>query len=130
MCELWFSLSNEIEKREREEFILDFITGLLFFIPMVGEAVGTSLTTARALLRLIGTAGEAGLAVYTVVQNPENAFMAVFSALAGAGVGRAGFKKGASSRRAMTVKEYNSLGNVKTRLDKVDELRGLMSCSR
>jgi hypothetical protein len=121
--------ADEIIKREREDFIISFITGLLFFIPVVGEAAGAALTSARTLLRLVGGVGDAALAVYDVVQDPENAFMAVFSALAGAGVGRAGFTKAAGARRGLTEKEYKSLGDVKTKLDKVTELRGLMSCS-
>jgi hypothetical protein len=121
--------ADEIIKRELEDFTVSFITGLLFFIPIVGEAAGAALTSARTLLRLVGAAGDVALSVYAVVENPENASMEVFMALAGAGVGRAGFQKAASARRSLTAKEYKSLGEVKTKLDKVTELRGLMSCS-
>ncbi|KAF2809813.1 putative glycosyl hydrolase, family 18 [Mytilinidion resinicola] len=121
--------ADEIKKKEREEFILNFITGLLFFIPMVGEAAGAAgLTAVRSLLRLLGAAGDAGMTLYDVVQNPQNAFITVFSYLAGAGVGRAGFRNAANSRRGMSSKEYDSLGNVKGNLDKVQNLRGLI-CS-
>lgn len=122
--------ADDIIKRDREDFIVSFITGLLFFIPVVGEAGGAALASARTLLRLVGTAGDAALSVYDIVQNPENAFVDVFTALAGAGVGRAGFKKAASARRSLTEKEYKSLGDIKTnRLDKVTELRRSMTCS-
>ncbi|CAG5181777.1 uncharacterized protein ALTATR162_LOCUS9829 [Alternaria atra] len=117
--------ANDIEKKEREEFILNFITSLLFFIPVVGEAAGAAgLTAARSLLRLIGTAGDAALTLYTVIEDPENALIAVFSYLAGAGVGRSGFKNAAQSRRAISQKDYASLGNVRTKLDTVESLRG------
>ncbi|XDG05350.1 hypothetical protein ABKA04_004965 [Annulohypoxylon sp. FPYF3050] len=116
--------AGEIEKQQREEFILNFITGLLFWIPFVGEAAGAAgMTTARSLLRLIGSTGDAGLAVYDIVKNPENAFMAVFSYLMGAGLGRAGFKKAADSRRSMSSSEYDSLGDVKGKLDMVQDIR-------
>jgi hypothetical protein len=117
--------ADEIKKAEREEFILNFIMGLLFFIPFVGEAAA-GLTAIRSIARLIGTVGDAALTVYGVVQDPENAFMTVFSALAGAGVGRGGFKKAASSRRHMKKEDYDSLGPVKSKLDTVEDLRGGM----
>ncbi len=121
--------ANEIEKKEREEFILNFITGLLFWIPFIGSAAGAAgLTTARSLLSLIGVAGEVGVMVYEVVKDPQNAFMAVFSALAGAGLGGRGFRSAADSRRKITPgsKEYESLGNVRPKLDKVQDIRGIM----
>jgi hypothetical protein len=53
---------DEIKKREREELIVGFITGLLFFIPLSGEAAGAAgLTAARSLLRLASVAGESGM---------------------------------------------------------------------
>jgi hypothetical protein len=117
--------ANDIKKKEREESILNFIMGLLFFIPVAGEAAGaTGLTAIRSLLRLIGGVGDAGMLVYDLVKDPENAFMTVFSYLAGAGVGRSGFRSAANSRRGMSSKEYNSLGNVKLRLDEVTSIRG------
>ncbi|GAB1317047.1 hypothetical protein MFIFM68171_07257 [Madurella fahalii] len=120
--------ADEIVQAQREEFILSFITGLLFWIPFVGEAVGAAgMTTARTLLRLIGGVGEAGMAIHDVIGNPDNAFMAVFGYLLGAGVGRAGFKSAAESRRGMSADEFNSLANVKTRLMEYDDVRSL-SC--
>lgn len=121
--------ADDIKKQEREEFILNFITGLLFFIPIAGEAAGAAgLVAARSLLRLIGAAGDAGMMIHDVIENPENAFMTVFSYLAGAGVGRGGFKNAANSRRGISSKDYDSLGNVKTNMDKGQSIRGLV-CS-
>lgn len=118
--------AKEIEKKEREEFILNFITGILFFIPFVGEAVGAGLTAVRAMARLIGATGEAALTIYEVVKDPDNAAMAVFSYLAGAGIGRSGFRNAANSRRAIPKSQIDGLGNVKTRLNEVESLRGVM----
>lgn len=116
--------AKEIEQKEREEMILDFITGLLFWIPFVGEGVGAAgMTATRSMLRLIGGVGDAAMTIYDIVQSPENAFMAVFSSLAGAGVGRAGFKSAAKSRRSISKKDYDSLGTVKVKLDKIESLR-------
>ncbi|KAI9374613.1 hypothetical protein BJX61DRAFT_540623 [Aspergillus egyptiacus] len=113
--------ADEIEEQLREQTILGFVTGLLFFIPFVGEAVGAAgLLSARTLLRLAGAAGETGLLVYDIVEIPDGAFMAIFSYLAGAGLGRAGFRDAADARRAMTSKDLNSLGSLKTNLDLID----------
>lgn len=117
--------ADEIKKQEREEFILNFITGLLFYIPVVGEAAGAAgLTAARSLLRLIGAAGDLAITLHDVIENPDNAFLAVFTYLAGAGVGRGGFRNAANARRGINKKDYDSLGNVKTNLDKMQSLRG------
>ncbi|KAH9871192.1 hypothetical protein J1614_006768 [Plenodomus biglobosus] len=117
--------ADEIKKKEREEMILNFIMGLLFFIPIGGEAAGAAgLTGARSLLRLIGAAGDAAITLYDVIQSPENASLAVFMHLAGAGVARAGFENAANARRGMTAREYNSLRNVKVKLDQVISIRG------
>jgi hypothetical protein len=60
--------ADEIKKQEREEFILNFISGLLFWISFAGEAAGAaSLTATRSLLRLIGAAGEAGMLVQDLI---------------------------------------------------------------
>lgn len=117
--------ANELKKQEREEMILNFIMGILFFVPMAGNVAGAAgLTAVRSMLRLIGAVGEAGVLVYDLVENPENAFLTIFSYLAGAGVGRDGFKNAAKARRGMSSKEYESLGNVKVKLDQVARIRG------
>ncbi|KAF4170541.1 hypothetical protein CNMCM8927_004533 [Aspergillus lentulus] len=110
--------AKEISKKEREEFIVNFLTGLLFFIPFVGEAAGaTGLTAVRSMLRLAGAAGETGLLVHDIIEHPENAFMSVFSYLAGAGVGRTGFKNAANARRSMKASDIDNLGSMKVDLD-------------
>ncbi|KAK0388830.1 hypothetical protein NLU13_5073 [Sarocladium strictum] len=56
--------AKQIKEAERNEFILNFIRGLLFFIPFVGSAVGSvGMTSLRSMLSLVGAAGEAGLLV-------------------------------------------------------------------
>lgn len=117
--------AKEIEKKIREEFILNIIMGLLFFIPFIGPAGGGAVATGvRSLLLLIEGSGEVGLAVYSVVNDPDNAFMTVFSTLMSVGSSRTGFRDAANSRRGMSSGEYNSLGNVKSKLDSIKHLRG------
>jgi hypothetical protein len=119
--------ANEIEKKDREETIVLWVTSFLFFIPIAGEAAeAASLVAAHSILRLIGTVGDVAVTIYDVVSNPDSAFLAVFSLVAGAGVGRSGFKKAAKARRSISQKDYDGLGNVKTNLDKVEGIRGIM----
>lgn len=121
--------AKEIEKRQREEFILNMIMGFLFFIPFIGPTGGGVIAAGvRSLIRLIGVAGDVGMAVYGVVSDPDNAFMTVFSTLLGAGFGRSGFRNAANSRRGMSSAEYSSLGNIKPKLDTLNNLRSGM-CS-
>ncbi|PVI08686.1 glycoside hydrolase family 18 protein [Periconia macrospinosa] len=119
--------ANEIEKKEREEMILLFITSVLFFIPFVGNAAGAAgLTAVRTIARLIGSVGDAAITIYDIVKNPEGAFLAVFTYVAGAGVGRGGFRNAANSRRSIPTKDIDGMGNVKTKLNDIDGLRGIM----
>ncbi|KAK1966080.1 glycoside hydrolase [Colletotrichum sublineola] len=121
--------ANEIEKKRREEFILSMIMSLLFFIPFLGPTGGGAVAVGvRTLLRLVEVGAEVGLAVYSVVNDPNNAFMTVFTTLLAAGFGRSGFRNAANSRRGMSSNEYNSLGNIKPKLDTITSLRSGM-CS-
>ncbi|KFA81360.1 hypothetical protein S40288_06044, partial [Stachybotrys chartarum IBT 40288] len=103
---------------------LHFLTGLLFFVPAIRGAIGgVALAPLCGIPSLIGPVGEAGLLVCIVIEDPDGAFMAVFAALAGAGLGRGGFRKAVDSRRDMTSAEIRSLGSVKDRLDSMNGLR-------
>ncbi|KAF4156615.1 hypothetical protein CNMCM6069_006513 [Aspergillus lentulus] len=118
--------AKKIRKKEREEFIVNFLTGLLFFIPFVGEAAGaTGLTAVRSMLRLAGAADETGRLVHDIIEHPENAFMSVFSYLAGAGAGRTGFKNAANVRRSMKASDIDNLGSMKVDLDLIQTVRGV-----
>ncbi|KJK92746.1 hypothetical protein H633G_03370 [Metarhizium anisopliae BRIP 53284] len=116
--------AEEIEKKQKEEFILNMVMGILFFIPVVGEAAGSAgLTAARSMLRLIGAAGDAGMTVYDIVKDPSNAFMAAFGYVLGAGVGRSGFRDAANSRRAVRPRELAAVGSLKTDLRRIQVSR-------
>ncbi len=114
---------GEIEKIEREEFIVNFLGGILFFIPFVGEALEASLVAIRTALSIAEVAGEAGLLTYSIVEDPSNAFSAVFSTLAGAGLSRGSWGKAASERRGLSDSDSKKLGSVHVDLEKIDNLR-------
>lgn len=120
--------ADEIKKAEREEMMLNFITGVLFFIPFLGDAAGAAgMTAVRSALELLDAAGNAGLLAYSVVEDPKNAFMTIFSTLAGAGVERAGWRDAAKARRDMSADDIKKLGSVKTKLDLIQDVR-VRSC--
>ena len=122
--------ANEIEEAQRKEFILMFLGGLLAFIPFAGSALGAAgITAARAIGRLIGTTGELALTVYDIVDNPENAFLAIFGFLAGGARSREDYRGAADSKRAIKKEDFDSLGPIKVNLDRVSAIRG-NSCKR
>ncbi|KAL7940236.1 glycoside hydrolase family 18 protein [Trichoderma barbatum] len=116
--------ADEIKKQEREEMIANFISALLLFIPFAGEAVDGCMVAIRSALKMAEVAGEAGLLVYSVVQDPDNAFMAVFSTLAGAGMSRSAWSKAANERRGMKGDDIEKLASIKNDLAKMNDLRG------
>lgn len=117
--------ADDIKKQQREEMILNFIKGILFFIPAAGSAAGAAgLRAVRSMLRLIGTIGEASMFVCDVVENPDNAFITISRYLARAGVGRSGLRNAANARRGMSSKGNENLRNVKVMLDKATSIRG------
>lgn len=118
--------ADELKKQEREEMIANFIGAILFFIPFVGEAVDSSMVAIRSALEMAEAAGEAGLLAYGIVQDPDNAFMAVFSTLAGAGMSRSAWSKAANERRGMKADDIGKLGSIKDDLAKIDDARGGM----
>ncbi|KEY73000.1 hypothetical protein S7711_04664 [Stachybotrys chartarum IBT 7711] len=102
----------------------NFLIGLLFFIPAIGGAIGGAAPAPlRGIPSLIGSVGEAGLLVYSIIEDPDGAFMAVFAALVVAGLGSGGFGKAVDSRRDMTSAEIRSLDSVEDRLDSINGLR-------
>lgn len=116
--------AEDIEEAQRKETIMSFITSFLFFIPFVGSAAGSiGLTSVRAILGMLGTTAEAGLLTYSVVEDPDNAFATIFSALAGGGLGRSSWGKAAKSKRDMPSKDLDALG-VKKQTDRFEGLKG------
>lgn len=115
--------AEEIKEAERKSMIAYFIGGILFFIPFLGQVAGAGMTAVRAALLMAEAAGEAGLLALSIVQDPDNAFMAVFSTLAGAGVSRGSWTKAADQRRDLKTEDAKKLGSGKVGLDKIDDAR-------
>ncbi|KAL7895631.1 hypothetical protein HDV63DRAFT_406561 [Trichoderma sp. SZMC 28014] len=116
--------ANEIKKQGRQEMIDNFIGAVPCFIPFVGEAVDSSMVAIRSALEMAESVGEAGLLAYTIVEDHNNAFMAVFSTLVGAGMSRSAWSKAANERRGMKEDDIGNMGSIKDDLAKIDDVRG------
>ncbi|KAH8130894.1 hypothetical protein LI328DRAFT_150253 [Trichoderma asperelloides] len=120
--------AEEIKKAERQEMILSFITGVLFFIPFVGSAAGAAgLTTVRTILGMLGPAADAGLLTWGIIEDPDNAFATIFSTLATAGIGAGGWGRAARAKRGMLPKDIDALGSIKGKVNRFDDVK-VTSC--
>ncbi|KAF2969289.1 hypothetical protein GQX73_g4264 [Xylaria multiplex] len=115
--------AGEIGKIEQEEFIANFLGGILFLIPFVGEALEASLVAIRMALIIADVAGNAGLMAYSIVQDPTNAFSIVFSTLVGAGLNRGSWGRAAGARRELSESDSKKLGPIHVDLEKIDKFR-------
>jgi hypothetical protein len=90
--------AEELSEAQKKETILLFITGILGFIPIAGEAAASlGLATLGRIIRIVGSVGDAAFELYGIVDTPESAIFAVFGALIN-------FKSfGAASRPARTI---------------------------
>lgn len=60
--------AKKVEELERKQFILDFLGGLLFWIPFVGEIIGPELRLVGMMLRMVGRVGDAAMGMYDLVK--------------------------------------------------------------
>ncbi|KAK6542011.1 hypothetical protein TWF694_007782 [Orbilia ellipsospora] len=123
-------VAEEIEEAKRKALILAFVTAILFFIPIAGVALGTvaGLADIATVVTLLGTVGSVAFDVYTIVDDPENAPLAIFSliltplALTDLSV----ISKAANIRRGMDTAEVAKLGrSVANRMDIVQRIAGM-----
>ena len=115
--------ANKIKKKEREEIILEVLSGVLMLIPFGGEEAGAAgLAATQMALRLISDIGDIAMSLYGVVSDPKNVFNDIFGVLGVAGAGRDVFKAAAVSRRAMKSEDLAKLGPIKVKLDKADDV--------
>ncbi|KAK5630317.1 hypothetical protein RRF57_006032 [Xylaria bambusicola] len=115
--------AKKIEKIEREQFIANFLGGILFFTPFVGEALGPTLAAVRVALTVIETAGEAALLTYSVVSDSDSAFAAVFSTLTGAALSRGSWGTAASERRSLNDMDSKKLSPIHDGLMEINGIR-------
>ena len=96
-------LAKKVKEEEKKNLILKIIEGVLFLIPFVGGIVGgmgrAGARVARFLTALdIG--GNGGLGIYSMVENPDMAPVAILGMI----LGSLGTPNGASYRKLSTAK--------------------------
>ncbi|KAH8892262.1 killer toxin alpha/beta [Thozetella sp. PMI_491] len=121
--------ADEIDEERRKAIILAFLGAILFIVPVIGEVVGSiaELGNIAAIITTLGAVGNVALDIYTIVDDPANAPLAIFDivlsplALADA----AALARAASFRRAMSADDIAKLGEkVSTRMNTVKKLTG------
>lgn len=121
-----------------KELALTILEGVLFIIPFLGQAVGSLGRAGAALARMllaIDAAGNAGLSIYSIIEDPEMAPMAILGMLLG-GLGGGSSKQStryralASSKGKMTKEAKDSMGaSFKKNDPKIKSIIGKM-CPR
>ncbi|KAL4793038.1 hypothetical protein BDV19DRAFT_391480 [Aspergillus venezuelensis] len=123
----------EIEAAEKKEMILSFVLGILFLLPSIGEVIDAAeLATLGRAVALAGDAGNVGVGIYGIVEDPKSAVFAVFSLLVG---GRRDTEDAMESAkvawREVSSANIAKLGSdVKAEIDQVDSLKEQIYDSR
>nr|XP_036590015.1 glycoside hydrolase family 18 protein [Colletotrichum truncatum]KAF6802020.1 glycoside hydrolase family 18 protein [Colletotrichum truncatum] len=127
-------IGEEIEKDKEKEFLTWFLTSILMLVPVVGQTLGTvaRLATIGRAIAMLGEAGGIAYDVASIVDDPDNAPMAVFGLILGVGALRDSAKviKASSAARGMSANDLGKLGGkVETRMTTISSVIG-RSCSR
>ncbi|CRG90584.1 hypothetical protein PISL3812_07628 [Talaromyces islandicus] len=122
-------VADEIDKEKRKAIIFAFLSAILFFVPVAGEIAGSvaALAGIARIISLIGVAGDAAMDIYTVVDDPENAPLAIFNLiLAPLALGDiAMVSRAASTRRGMSEDSISKLGgSTRKRMSLIDTAKG------
>ncbi|KAH8800173.1 glycoside hydrolase family 18 protein [Xylogone sp. PMI_703] len=122
-------VADEIDAEKRKAFILAFVSAILFFVPVIGEVVGSiaELADIGTIISLLGAAGNAAQDIYTIVDDPNNAPLAIFdlvlTPLALADL--SAISKAAGFRRGMAAEDVAKLGDrVNTRMGTIKKITG------
>lgn len=124
-------VGEEYKEDWTKEVVLLFVTAFLLVIPGLGEiAEGADLPALGATLRIIGEAGNGGLAAYDIVNSKDGGPAAIFLALLG-GIGALDmirapsyFGKAAKARNGMSAAHIATLGpEVKGGMAQIDKLK-------
>ena len=129
------SISDAIDEAQREReknIIIAFLTSIFFFIPIIGQLVGTvaALANIGRIIAILGTLGEIAIDIYSVVDTKGNDPLVIFGLVLAplAVFDVIKIAKAASVARAMKQDDYGKLGkNIK---DKMDVYRGAASKHR
>lgn len=111
------SIGQTEEDEKKKELILTILTAVFAIVPFVGDigAAAAGLTSLARMIALIGEVANDALSMYSIVEDPTSAPMAVFGMLLGASaLGRNpdGFATMGGLRRGMGADDIAKMGNV------------------
>lgn len=123
-------VADKIDEAKRKAIILAFLSALFLFIPIIGEIAGSiaEIADITAVTALIGAAGNAAVDIYTIVDDPDNAPLAIFDLILTplALTDVAAIAKAAEARRGMKAEDVAKLGDkVKVKTDIIDKVKGV-----
>ncbi|OKL59809.1 hypothetical protein UA08_04952 [Talaromyces atroroseus] len=129
------TVADEITKERRMEIIMAFFGAVLFLVPIAGELMGSvaELAEIGSIVSAVGSAGNIAFDIYSVASDPNNAPLAIMTAIFEplALLDIAKVAKAASIRRGMSATDVAKLGNqVKPILDKIDSIKSASACVR
>ncbi|OAA46418.1 hypothetical protein ISF_09551 [Cordyceps fumosorosea ARSEF 2679] len=120
-------IGQNIDDEQKKNFIILFLTAILFFIPFVGEIAGTIgvLAGVARIITLVGELGAVGLDIYSLVDSKGKDPFAIAGILLAplALYDVAAVAAAAALRRGMKERQITSIGNeAKQTLDKIDRI--------
>ncbi|POR35152.1 Killer toxin alpha/beta [Tolypocladium paradoxum] len=120
---------DKMDEEKRKALILAFLGAVLFFVPIAGEVLGslTQLADVSSILAILGAVGNAALDVYTIVDDPNNAPLAIFNLVLEplALTDLAKIRTAASYRRGMDDADVAKLGErVAARMGTIKKVTG------
>ena len=102
------------EEEKRKNILMAFLSAVFFFVPVVGQVVGTIGTLANVgrILVMAGIAGNVAIGIHDIVDDPGNAPLAIFGLILEplAVFDLAKISKAANVRRAMSPDDVKALG--------------------
>ncbi|KAH8892724.1 glycoside hydrolase, partial [Thozetella sp. PMI_491] len=121
-------VADEIDEAKRKAIIFAFLSALLFFIPIAGEIAGAiaGVAAIARIAALIGTLGDVAMDIYSLVDDPSNAPLAIFGLITGplAIMDIAQIAKAARVKRGMATDDVKKLGdNVSAKVAKLDKIK-------
>lgn len=121
-------IAEEIKEAKEKAIMMAFLSAIFFFVPVVGEVISSisSLATIGRIVALMGEIGNVALDVYTVLDDKDNAPLAIFSLilapLALSDIGAVA--RAANYRRGMSADDLAKLGeNLSNGLGRISKIK-------
>jgi chitinase len=123
---------DEANKEREKNIILAFLSAIFFFVPIVGQLVGTvaALANVARIIAILGLVGEVAIDIYSVVDTKGNDPLVIFGLVLAplAIFDIAKIAKAAAVARTMKQEDVSKLG--KGMKDKMDVYKGAVGKHR